>query len=308
MSGEIVDPLASVCAYLAAEKSDNTRRAYAADWADFHAWCERMDCRALPADPVSVARYVAQLADSGLKASTITRRCAAIRYAHKAAGREPPTGAEGVKAVLRGIRRTKGIRPNRKAPAEAVAIAAMLAALPNTLTGLRDRALLLIGFAAALRRSELVALQVADLERRRGGILLHIRRSKTDQHGRGQAIPVPCGVHLKPVAALDAWLAAAGIDAGPIFREVDRHGRVGAAALSGRSVARIVKRCAAAAGFDPAGFAGHSLRAGFVTQALADGVDPFKAMKITRHADPRTLAIYDRRAAELEDHAGKSFL
>jgi len=306
--GELVDPLASVRSYLAAEKSSNTRRAYAADFAHFADWCGRVLEQALPSSPLIVARYLAHLADSGLKPSTIERRCAAIRYAHKAAGHEPPTGAEGVKAVLRGIRRSKGVKPVRKAPADAAAIGAMLERLPATLAGIRDRALLLIGLSAALRRSELVDLKVKDVERRGAGVILHIRRSKTDQEGRGHQIPVPNGRTLKPVAALDAWLAASQICDGPIFREIDRHGRVGQAALSGRSVARIVKRAARAAGLDERTFSGHSLRAGFVTQALADGVDPLKAMKITRHADPRSLAIYDRREAELEDHAGKGFL
>ena len=306
--GELVDPLASVRAYLSAEKSDNTRRAYASDFAHYTAWCDAHDLRAMPGDPVSVARYIAELADCGLKASSIERRCAAIRYAHKAAGHEPPTGAEGVKAVLRGIRRSKGVKPTRKAPADAAAIGAMLEQLPATLAGIRDRALLLIGLSAALRRSELVDLKVNDVERRGAGVILHIRRSKTDQEGRGHRIPVPAGRKLRPVAALEAWLEAACITQGPIFREIDRHGHVGQAALSGRSVARIVKRAARAAGLDEAIFSGHSLRAGFVTQALADGVDTLKAMKITRHADPRSLAIYDRREAELEDHAGKGFL
>lgn len=309
MAGELVDPMASVRAYLAAEKSDNTRKAYASDWATFTAWCESRALPALPATPASVAMYLAQLADDGLKASTITRAASAIRYAHKAAGHEPPTGAEGVKAVMRGIRRTKGTRPRRVAPATADRVAAMLEALPiDTLIAKRDRALLLIGFAAARRRSEIVALDVDDVMRVKGGALLHIRRSKTDQEGKGAMVPVPNGKRFRPIEALDVWLTAAKITSGPIFREVDRHGRVGQAALTGRSVARIIKRAARAAGLDEAMFSGHSLRAGFVTQALGDDVDPLKVMKITGHVDPKTLAIYDRRESEIEDHAGKGFL
>lgn len=255
-----------------------------------------------------MAKYLAWLAKGGAKVSTLQRRLAAIAAAHKANGLESPTTAEGVRAVMRGIRRTVGTKPVRKAPATAEALELMLGALPDKLVGLRDRALLLVGFAAALRRSELVALHISDVEVHPRGLLLHIRRSKTDQEGKGHTIPVPNGRRLKPAAALAAWLEAAGISEGPIFREVDRHGRVGAAALSGRSVARVVKRCAAAAGLDPEAFSGHSLRAGFVTSALGDNVDPLKVMKITRHVDPKTLAIYDRREAELEDHAGKGFL
>lgn len=308
MAGDLVDPLASVRAYLAASASASTRKAYASDFSHFSDWCHTRDESPLPAAPLVVAQYLAALADSGLKASTIVRRCAAIRAAHKAAGHEPPTGSEGVKATLRGIRRTHGVKPVRKAPATAEALAAMLPALPDTLRGKRDRALLLIGFGGALRRSELVDLKVNDIDWRPGGALLHIGRSKTDQEGKGQVVVVPNGHRLEPIAALRAWLEAACIRQGPLFREVDRHGNVGTDVLSTRSVARIVKAAAKAAGLDDASFSGHSLRAGFVTTALAAGVDPFKVMKITRHVDPKTLAIYDRREAALADSAGKDFL
>jgi len=308
MSGALVDPMGSVRAYLAAEKSASTRRAYAGDWADFQRWCDASVLASLPASPATAARYLAQLADSGLKASTIARRVAAIRYAHKAAGLEPPTNAEGVKAVMRGIRRSKGARPNRKKPATAELLAQAIALLPDTLRGLRDRAVLLIGFAAARRRSEIVSLNVEDVEFRRKGIVIEIRRSKTDQEGRGQLVPVPRGRALKPVAALEAWLAAARIEAGPIFREIDRHGRVGAAALSDRSVARIVKAAFAPLGLDVADFSGHSLRAGFVTSALEAGIDPLKIMPITGHVKVDTLKIYDRRENGFDDHAGDDFL
>lgn len=308
MSNALIDPMASVRAYLAAEKSPATRRAYNADWAAFQAWGEKVNEQTLPASPLSVAKYIATLADGGLKAPTIIRKMAAIRYLHRSAGHEPPTNAEGVKQVMRGIRRQLGNTPNRKAPATAAAIAGMLAQLPDNLAGLRDRAMLLIGLAAALRRSELVALNVADVEIVADGAHINIGHSKTDQEGRGEIISVPRGRVLKPIDALEAWLAAAKIQAGPIFREVDQHGHVGSKALATRSVARIVKRAARAAGLDEKIFSGHSLRAGFVTSALEDGVDILKVMKITRHADARTLRIYDRRANGFRDHAGKGFL
>lgn len=308
MSTELVDPMASVRTYLDASSSANTRRAYRADWQHFTSWCEGAGLAALPAAPATVARYLAHLADGGRKASTVQRRAAAIRAAHRAAGAEVPTAAEGVRATLRGIRRSVGTRPNRKAPTTAELLATMLGSLSDGLTGLRDRAILLLGFAAALRRSELVALHVSHIERRGRGIVIHIANSKTDQEGRGETIPVPNGKGLRPVAALDAWLAAAAITEGPIFREVDRHGRVGLQALSDRSVARIVKRAAAAAGLDAARFSGHSMRAGFVTSSLAGGADMLKVMKITRHRKVDTLKAYDRRENDFDDHAGKDFI
>lgn len=305
---QLVDPMESVRVYLAAEKSKATRLAYSSDFADFSAWCGKVDERPLPAEPLVVARYLAQLADRGLKVSTITRRATAIRYIHKGAGHEPPTNSEGVKALLRGIRRRKGSKPTRKAPATAAAIGAMLEALPNNLRGLRDRALLLLGFAAALRRSELVDLKVNDLELHKDGLVVHIRRSKTDQEAKGAEISVPRGTMLRPVDAIERWLKISKIKSGAIFRELDRHGNLGAAALSDRSVARIIKSAARGAKLNPKIFSGHSLRSGFVTSALANGVDVLNVMNVTRHQSVDTLRIYDRRERGFRDHAGKGFL
>ncbi|MBR0855470.1 site-specific integrase [Bradyrhizobium liaoningense] len=307
-SRALVDPMASVRAYLEAEKSSSTRRGYSTDWADFTAWCGRVSEDPLPALPATVARYLAQLADGGRKTSTIQRRVAAIRSAHQAAGFEPPTNTEGVKATMRGIRRTLRSKTTRKKPTTAALLSKVLEHLPRTLAGLRDRAILLVGFAAALRRSEVVAIQLKEIERRAGGVLIHLGHSKSDQEGKGTEIPVPNGKHLRPVEALDAWLAAAGITSGPVFREVDRHGRVGANALSDRSVARIVKRAIKAAGLDETAFSGHSMRAGFVTEALDRKQDPLLVKKQSRHVKLDTLAIYDRRDNELEDHVGGEFL
>jgi len=300
--------MASVRAYLAAERSGNTRRAYKSDWDDFTAWCGQVLEDPLPAMPATVARYLAQLADGGKKTSTIQRRKAAIRAVHKAAGFEPPTNAEGVAATMRGIRRALRSKPTRKAPATAELLSKVLEHLPKILAGLRDRAILLVAFAGALRRSELVALHVHHIERRPRGIVLHIDGSKTDQEGKGEQLPVPNGQTLKPVAALDAWLEAAAITEGPIFRSVDRHGRVGAGALDEGSIARIVKRAIAAAGLQAEIFSGHSMRAGFVTSALDRGEDPLLIMKQTRHVKVDTLKIYDRREVGFDVHAGGDFL
>ena len=168
--------------------------------------------------------------------------------------------------MLRGIRRRVGVAPVRKAPATAQAVAAMLEHVPDTLIGKRDRALLLIGFAAALRRSELAGLRVSDLERHTDGLLIHIRKSKTDQEAAGAQFPVPRGGRLRPVDALEAWLTAAEITDGPVFVSIGKGGRIGRKALSTNAICEIVKRYAAAAGYDPKAYAGHSLRAGFVTR------------------------------------------
>ena len=271
-----------------ASKSVATRRAYQMDATDFAAWCERHDVESLPASVDTVAAYLASLARSGLKASTITRRCAGIRYMHRLAGLETPTNNEAIKSVLSGIRRSIGTAVTRKEPATANVVRAILADMPQDLRGLRDRALLLVGFAGALRRSELVALNVSDLEETTEGVLVHIRKSKTDQEGTGDFISIPHGSRLRPVAGLTVWLQAAEITEGPLFRSIKKGGSVTLQRLSDRSVAEILKRRAEAAGFDPAIFSGHSLRAGFVTAALHHGADILRVMDVTRHREVST--------------------
>ncbi|MGH8613361.1 MAG: tyrosine-type recombinase/integrase [Gammaproteobacteria bacterium] len=174
-----------------ASKAASTLRSYRADAADFTAWCKRHGLEPLPASVDMLAAYLAHLANTGMKASSITRRCAGLRYMHRVAGYEPATNSEAIKTVLAGIRRSLGVAPVRKAPATAEALEAMLAVTPtDTLRGLRDRAILLLGFAGALRRSELVALDVVDLESDAEGVRVIIRRSKTDQEGAGDFVPI----------------------------------------------------------------------------------------------------------------------
>ena len=291
-----------------AEKSEATRRAYRSDFEIFTAWCSARGVDSMPAVPETVKVFLAAQAIGGVKASTLGRRVAAIRYAHKLAGLEPPTNSELVKAELRGIRRTIGAAPERKDAATAERVVLMVAMVPDTLAGLRDRAILLLGFAGAFRRSELVALTVADLIDTQGGLRITIRKSKTDQEGAGQEIAIPSGGKLRAVEAVKAWLADAEITTGPLFRPITRSGTVLSDALTDRSVALIVKAYAEQAGLDPAVYAGHSLRAGFLTSAAEAGANVFKMMEVSRHRSVDTLRGYVRRADLFKDHAGATFL
>jgi site-specific recombinase XerD len=295
-------------AYAEAEKALATRQAYASDWRDFAAWCASRGATALPAHVGIVAAYLSSLADSGRKASTIGRRAAAIAYHHKMAGHEPPTNQEAVRAVLRGIRRTIGSARAGKAPATADVLKQMLALCPDTLAGKRDRALLALGFAGAFRRSELVALQVEDLVETPDGMRVTIRHSKTDQEGQGAEIAILRGCRLRPVEAVQIWTAAAEISGGPVFRPVLKGQRVQAVPLTPHSAAQIVKAYAERAGLDPAQFAGHSLRSGFLTSAAEAGASIFKMMDVSRHKSVDTLRGYVRRADMFNEHAGAAFL
>lgn len=290
-----------------AEKAPATKRAYGSDFALFRAWCAGRGVSPLPAAAASVAAFLAAEADKGSRPSTIGRRCAAIKFAHKLAGHAAPTDDERVKATVRGIRRTLGTAARKKTPAVAEMIISMALGTGNGLKGLRDRALLLLGFAGAFRRSELVALDVADIEETESGLRITIRHSKTDQEGAGAVVAIVRGAIACPVEALKAWRNAVDITTGPVFRSIRKGGKVGAR-LSAQSVADIVKAHAENVGLDPALFAGHSLRAGFLTSAAKRGASIFKMMDQSRHRSVETLRGYVRDAEIFKDHAGAGLL
>jgi site-specific recombinase XerD len=290
-----------------AEKAASTRKAYGTDFRLFKEWCDNKGVSSLPASPETVAAFLASGSKTA-KPSTLGRRIAAIRYAHELAHLETPTDSEAVKATLLGIRRTVGTAKMRKAPAVAAKVLAMVALAPEGLAGFRDRAILLLGFAGAFRRSELVALDLADIAETETGLLVTIRRSKTDQEGEGVTIAIARGDVACPARALREWLDAAGIEAGPIFHAINKAGWVAAERLTDRSVANIVKAYAERAGFDASTFSGHSLRSGFLTSAAAKGASIFKMMDVSRHKSVETLRGYVRDAELFKGHAGAGLL
>ena len=279
-SGSLASFAPRVQEYALASRSTNTLRGYRSDWTHFAAWCKQQGFLALPALPETVAAYLTTVADRGLKAGSIQRRVSAIAANHTANGFESPTRKAAVRLTLAGIRRKLGTHQEGKTPVLTVDITAMLAAVPDTLIGKRNRALILLGYAGALRRSELVSIDVEDLTFSADGIRLHIRKSKTDQEGAGQVIGISFGGALCPVRALEAWLQASGITTGPVFRGVTRHGHVQADRLTDQVVASVVKASSAAAGLDPRRYAGHSLRAGLVTQAAMNDIPEHRIMSL----------------------------
>jgi integrase len=286
--------------YARASRAASTWRAYDADLRHFAAWCAGCDPApsALPAAPTTVAAYLAALADAGYKPSTIRRRMAAISVAHRLGGHPNPVSSPEAEAVWDGIRRVHGTAPKHKKEAlETDLLARVLAELDDArLADVRDRALLLVGFAGCLRRSELVALDVADVAETPDGLALTIRRSKTDQEQAGAQVGLAYGSYRQtcPVRSWIAWREAACLVDGPAFRAVDRHGRLGAGRLDAGSVARIVRRRAEAAGLTSGDFAGHSLRAGFATAAARAGVPDRSIMRQGRWRSPASLDGYVR--------------
>lgn len=276
----------------------NSKRAYGADLAHFIAWGGMV-----PATPDLVAEYLAEGADQ-YAVATLQRRLASISKAHEALGASNPTKTEIVRATMRGIRRSLGVAQRQAQAILKDDLFAMLNRLGARPKDVRDRAMLLFGFATAMRRSELVALDVEDVEFTTKGALVTIRKSKTDQESRGRTLAVPFGrTRHCPIASIKDWLALAGIEKGPIFLAVNKHGHIVQQRISGEAVSNVVKTRLAEAGYDPAAFSGHSLRSGFVTSAAMAGASTYKIRQTTGHRTEAGLAPYLRTVDLFDDAA-----
>ena len=347
-------------AFRAAALPAATRAAYASDWARFTAWTTREGHLALPAPPAVVGEYLAQAAtlvdeDGGwvYAPATLGRWVAGINAVHRAAGHPPPGSDPSVAAVLRGIRATRAQPARRVKPLRLTQLTTVLEAIettwwPGAVIGRRDHALLLLGFAGALRRSELARAEMRDIEiDDEATVTVRLRTSKTDQEAAGAAVGYPRGSSLLTCTACaliawgevllahhragrpgilqvlltgrtrspgkhwcargdgrDLWAELVDVDpSGAVFRPVTKAATITDRAISGATVAAVVQRRLAAAGIDPAGYAGHSLRAGFVTDAFTAGASAHEIMRQTRHASPATLEAYARHYTPLEANA-----
>ncbi len=296
-----------------AAKSANTRRAYAADWARFTEWCRVKRLDPLPADPVTVGLFIADLSAGrgGLAPSTLDRMVTGICAQHRAKGLLLDRRHPAIAHVLQGLKRTKRAQKRRAAPLVQADLGLVLDALGDDLRSLRDRALLLLGWSAALRRSELVAIDVAHLTDTRDGILLFLPASKTDQEGEGATLGIPFAKKKGrcPVRAIKAWLDAADIDDGPIFRRINKWGAVERDRLTDGSVARILKKRGKIAGLPAAQLertSGHSLRAGFITTAYDKEVPEQATQRHARHKSADTTRSYNRVASAFKQNAAKA--
>lgn len=290
---------AQVREYVQASKADSTRRAYGAHWRTFTQWAAGAGVQSLPAAPETVVAFITHQAGKGRKVSTLQASLAAIAYMHKAAGAVNPCDDMRVTTTMQGVRRKIGTRPAQKAPATLDVVRRMVIALPCDLRGTRDRAIILCGFWGAFRRSELVALKVSDVTFTQTGAKVFIARSKTDQEGEGKVKQLQslADRSICPVAALREWLRVSGIQSGALFRGIDKAGAIHAGNMGGREVARIVKRACKAAQISEAQYSGHSLRAGFVTDAAEKGAQAWEISEQTGHAaGSRVLQSYIRAA------------
>jgi integrase len=271
--------------------SASTKKAYQSDLRHF-----RSNGGVIPSSPEVVAEYVARFAGIH-KPATIARRLVSIGKAHRLSGFENPVASDIVKLSLRGLRRSEGSRQREAKPLLKEDLFAILESIDLSVKGRRDIALLLLCFAGGFRRSEVVGLNVQDIERVRQGIVVHLARSKTDQEGRGRKIAIPCGSGAWcPVRALEAWISISRIEVGPLFRVINRHSQISTKRLSGQAVSLIVKTRAHNASLDGNNFSGHSLRAGFATSAARAGASSLAIRKQTGHRTDSMLNRYIRDA------------
>lgn len=271
----------------------NTEVGYAYDWKMFIGWCEQNALNSLPAQTQTVATYLAAILKAGRKVTTARRRCCAIAHYHRQAGLPNPITRD-VKESLAQVQRARRERPRQMRPLgveDLRRISQRLAAL-GTPTAMRDRAILVVGFASALRRSSIAELMLEDIEFTKEGFIISVRAEKQDQKGRGRLIGIPRGAHLAtcPVLCLGGWLQLRGTQAGPLFPRLDRKHEL--LPMDGECVYRVVKKCVALIGIDPDDhIGGHSLRAGFVTAAGEAGATDLLIAAQTGH---RTLAMVRR--------------
>jgi len=293
--------------FVAAAKAPATLKAYRNDWRDFEFWCREHQLPSLPSTPESVGLYIADRA-STLASGTISRRLTSITKAHQAAGftDSPATSRHFVGGeTLKGIRRTIGTAQRGKDPLLWADVRRIVAARREDVIGLRDSAIVLGGFAGGFRRSELAGIHVYDLKFSADGVVVSVRKSKTDQEGAGREVGLPFGTSQDtcPVRSLQQWLAASGISDGPVFRSVGCYGHVARRGLHRDSIGRLLKRAAGRAGMSVDPLGGHSLRAGCVTQAAVNGVREFVIMRQTGRKTVATLRRYIRSGEIFRENA-----
>lgn len=304
LSLEISDLQQQAEKHLENSKAANTKRAYSSDWRQFVNWCEQNKLDSLPADPQTVVYFITSLGQRN-KASTIKRKMVAISQRHETAGYQSPTKTPLVQGVWDGLQRHIGIREQGKEPLWLDELRQLLEGITGErLIDYRDRALLVVGWAAALRRSELVALDVEHIEKTRDGMVVEVYQSKEDQKGGGQQVALPYGSNPKtcPVRLLEDWLDVSDISSGPVFRRMDRHGNI-MGRLSDQSVRLIVRKHCEHAGLDPKRYGAHSLRSGFCSTAARAGKAEHQIMQQTRHKQSDSLQRYIKKATLFDDNA-----
>jgi integrase len=293
----------AVANYLRSTVSHNTERAYRSDVREFLRWGG-----VIPSSAEEVAHYLASEAER-LSPFTLERRLVAIGHAHRACGAVSPCGQSLIRETLRGIRRVHGKAQRRVEPLLRDDLIKICGLIPDGSRGTRDKALLLLGFAGAFRRSELSAMTVQDVRAVPEGLIVMVPRSKTDQEGVGRTVAIPRAQSaFCPAKAYEVWIELSGIRTGKVFRTVGQEGAILDRAVNGGAIAKIVKHYAALVGLDPVLFSGHSLRAGLVTSAAKAGVSGWKICQQTGHKTDAMVHRYIRDADIFTGNAAGALL
>jgi site-specific recombinase XerD len=290
--------IAPVRHYIEQALSDNTHKAFRNDMDHFFAWGGQF-----PATPDMIAAYLAHHAET-YTVATLRRRLASLSKAHNIAGYNNPVSSQLVKMTMRGIARTHGKPQRQVAVLLKEDLTVMLSHAPDGLKGHRDKALLILGFCAALRRSELCAIKFEDLEFNAQGMVLTLPRSKTDQTGQGRKIGIPFGRgKICPVRLVKNWIDISGIQSSSLFVSIRKGRMITGEQLSDRSIANIIKLYAAKAGLEAEKYSGHSLRSGLCSSAAQHGVSSWKIKAQSGHKSDATLARYIRMGDLFTDNA-----
>lgn len=289
--------------YAKRSKADNTEAAYRKDLERFLHWGGK-----IPSTPEQVGAYLTEHAGTH-KTTTLARWLASISVAHQRAGiKESPTWNIFVKDVLQGIKREYGAKKRKVSPITTEELRPIIDHIEgDALVDLRDRALLLMQFFGAMRRSEATALKVENIRFDPRGMWVDLGPTKTDQTGEESEIAIEPANDKRycSVTALKTWLRAAGITKGPLFRAINKYGKVAETALSHQGLVNIVKTRAMKAGLDPSLFSGHSMRRGFATSAAMADKPYHKIREITRHKSDSMLMTYIDEAEKFKNNAGK---
>ena len=285
-------------------RSENTKKSYQSDFKNFAKWCYSVDLSALPAEPDTVRLYLVYLDKIGRKVSTITRVITSIRQAHRLANLESPISV-AVSETAKALFRKLGMEQTKKSALTKDKLERILKFIGQDLLGVRDRAIILVGWTGALRRSEIVGINFEDIEQVAEGLIITIRRSKTDQLGKGRKIGLPfvdSDQNFCAARALQNWLTAAKIKNGPVFRQIGKGRKTIGERLDDKQISRVVKGYSKKAGYDPAVFGGHSLRSGLATTLASIGIEERKIMNITGHKSLPMLREYIQRGELFFEH------
>jgi integrase len=287
--------------------SQATQTGYAFDWKVFTTWCVAMERNPLPASTETLSLYITDLIAKGKKVSTVLRRMYGALHYNKEAGFERPE-MEDLRSIITGAQRLHGDQPRQMSPLTVLHLAQIASVLSQegTQQAIRDRAIMVLGFASALRRANISALLLEDIGLCDEGLTIRVRREKQDQQSKGRTIGLPRGKNLLtcPRTALDDWLRLRGRSAGPLFTRMDnRRSRTGLNGMSPDSIWRTVKRSVVKIGLDPANYGGHSLRSGFVTEAFQAEVGEIRIANHTGHRSLSCLRRYFRPCSPFKANA-----